>query len=61
MTASFGIGTFLTNDFRKVSDPSQVSKALNIVIKLNKIDGKECVKLSDDKGKVSCACVGETS
>jgi nicotinate phosphoribosyltransferase len=51
--ASFGIGTFLTNDFKRTSDPSQTSKALNIVIKLNQIDGKDCVKLSDDKGKVS--------
>ncbi|WVQ81744.1 nicotinate phosphoribosyltransferase [Cryptococcus sp. DSM 104549] len=51
IAASFGIGTFLTNDFRKLSDPSQVSKPLNIVIKLNKIEGKDCIKLSDDKGK----------
>jgi nicotinate phosphoribosyltransferase len=51
--ASFGIGTFLTNDFNKASHPDQVSKPLNIVIKLNQIDGKNCVKLSDDKGKVS--------
>ncbi|WVQ73917.1 nicotinate phosphoribosyltransferase [Cryptococcus sp. DSM 104548] len=51
IAASFGIGTFLTNDFHKASDPSQKSKALNIVIKLNKINGKGCVKLSDDKGK----------
>ncbi|WVQ96831.1 nicotinate phosphoribosyltransferase [Kwoniella sp. CBS 9459] len=51
IAASFGIGTFLTNDFRKASDPSEVSKPLNIVIKLNQINGKNCVKLSDDKGK----------
>ncbi|KAL0255392.1 nicotinate phosphoribosyltransferase [Cryptococcus tetragattii IND107] len=51
MAASFGIGTDLTNDFRKTSDPSQKSKALNMVIKLNKINGKNCIKLSDDKGK----------
>lgn len=53
MTAAFGIGTFLTNDFNKSSDPAQVSKPLNIVIKLNEINGRACVKLSDDKGKVS--------
>ncbi|KAL1412964.1 nicotinate phosphoribosyltransferase [Vanrija albida] len=51
MGAAFGIGTFFTNDFKKKSDPSQQSKALNMVIKLNVIDGKDCVKLSDDKGK----------
>lgn len=51
LAASFGIGTHFTNDFRKKSDPSQPSKALNMVIKLNQIDGHDCVKLSDDKGK----------
>nr|ODN86950.1 nicotinate phosphoribosyltransferase [Cryptococcus depauperatus CBS 7841] len=51
MAASFGIGTFLTNDFNKHSDPSQKSKPLNIVIKLSQINGKECIKLSDDKEK----------
>ncbi|KAK4686257.1 nicotinate phosphoribosyltransferase, partial [Tremellales sp. Uapishka_1] len=49
--AAFGIGTSFTNDFVKVSDPTQKSEPLNIVIKLNRIDGKGCVKLSDDKGK----------
>jgi len=41
---SFGIGTFFTNDFEE-------SKALNIVIKLYKANGKPVVKLSDDPGK----------
>ncbi|CAD6574697.1 MAG: nicotinate phosphoribosyltransferase, partial [Tremellales sp. Tagirdzhanova-0007] len=49
--ASFGIGTSLTNDFQKASNPSKTSKPLNIVIKLSTVDGKNCVKLSDDKGK----------
>ena len=49
--ASFGIGTHLTNDFALASDPTKSSKPLNIVIKLRKIDGLECVKLSDDRGK----------
>jgi len=53
MIASFGIGTFLSNDFQKESKPDTISKPLNIVIKLNKINGKNCVKLSDDVGKVS--------
>jgi nicotinate phosphoribosyltransferase len=43
----------LTNDFSKVSDSTKISKPLNIVIKLSRIDGHDCVKLSDDKGKVS--------
>ncbi|WWC62434.1 nicotinate phosphoribosyltransferase [Kwoniella dejecticola CBS 10117] len=51
MAAAFGIGTFLTNDFKKTTNPSEVSKPLNIVIKLNQINGKNCVKLSDDRGK----------
>lgn len=53
VTGSFGIGTFLTNDFHTASDPSVKSKPLNIVIKLYEIEGRKCVKLSDDKGKVS--------
>lgn len=53
--ASFGIGTNLTNDFKKASDASKGSKPLNIVIKLRRIDGLECVKLTDDKGKYTGA------
>ncbi|CAK9785029.1 putative nicotinate phosphoribosyltransferase [Cutaneotrichosporon oleaginosum] len=51
LAAAFGIGTHFTNDFRKASDPSMPSKALNMVIKLSVIDGRDCVKLSDDRGK----------
>jgi nicotinate phosphoribosyltransferase len=43
---SYGIGTFLTNDFPNV-------KPLNIVIKLHAADGNWCVKLSDEVGKVT--------
>jgi nicotinate phosphoribosyltransferase len=50
-TASFGIGTHLTNDFTLADDATKKSKPLNIVIKLRNIDGIECVKLSDDRGK----------
>ncbi|KAJ4479922.1 nicotinate phosphoribosyltransferase [Lentinula aciculospora] len=49
--ASFGIGTFLTNDFVKASDPNRKSPALNMVIKLAEVDGKSCVKISDDLRK----------
>ncbi|KAG1726214.1 Quinolinate phosphoribosyl transferase, partial [Suillus lakei] len=49
MSRLFGIGTWLTNDFKKKSSGyKEQSKALNIVIKLGAIDGKECVKISDE-------------
>ncbi|KAF8650999.1 hypothetical protein AX16_004985 [Volvariella volvacea WC 439] len=49
---SFGIGTFLTNDFASLSSGGeQKSKALNIVIKLASVDRFPCVKLSDDLTK----------
>ncbi|KAI5832025.1 nicotinate phosphoribosyltransferase [Schizophyllum commune Tattone D] len=56
---AFGIGTNFTNDFRKKStaDPQSPtstgapSEALNIVIKLDSLDGKPCVKISDDLTK----------
>jgi len=43
INCQFGIGTHFTNDFNWLP--------LNIVIKLDEIDGKKVVKLSDDKGK----------
>ncbi|KDR76409.1 hypothetical protein GALMADRAFT_247886 [Galerina marginata CBS 339.88] len=49
---SFGIGTFLTNDFRSLST-GEKSKALNIVIKLASVSGKPCIKLSDDMNKTT--------
>ncbi|KAL4066783.1 Quinolinate phosphoribosyl transferase [Scleroderma yunnanense] len=49
---SFGIGTFLTNDFQtKSSGYKEKSRALNMVIKLKSINGKPCVKISDDLEK----------
>ena len=43
---SFGIGTFVSND--------TCEKALNIVIKLQYVNGNPVAKLSDAKGKVMC-------
>jgi nicotinate phosphoribosyltransferase len=51
--SSFGIGTFFTNDFQKVSQPTVRSAALSIVIKLRDCKGKRVVKLSDDPSKHS--------
>ena len=45
---TFGIGTYITNDFEPVSKP------LNIVMKLQSVNGKPVAKLSDDEGKTIC-------
>jgi nicotinate phosphoribosyltransferase len=52
-TGGFGIGTSLTNDFRKASDPETKSKALNMVIKLGTVNGEQCIKISDDVNKIT--------
>lgn len=49
--SSSGIGTHFTSDFKKVSDSSLKSKAMNMVIKMTEINGVPVVKLSDDVGK----------
>ncbi|KAF9972748.1 nicotinate phosphoribosyltransferase [Actinomortierella ambigua] len=51
--ATFGIGTHFTNDFKRLSRPSEASPAMNIVVKLKTCQGRVCVKLSDDSGKES--------
>jgi len=46
---SFGIGTFLTNDYQNSN--GEKSKPLNMVIKLRRCDDIEVVKLSDNPAK----------
>lgn len=48
---SFGIGTFFTSDFNKVSNPDLKSKPMNMVVKLTRINDIWVVKLSDSPGK----------
>ncbi|KAJ6607349.1 nicotinate phosphoribosyltransferase [Mycena sp. CBHHK59/15] len=50
LNVSFGIGTFFTNDFKRLGS-SETSKALNMVIKLSSVDERPCVKISDDLTK----------
>ena len=45
---TFGIGTYLTNDFSPVLSP------LNIVLKLQAVNDKPVAKISDDSGKTMC-------
>lgn len=46
---TFGVGTFLTNDF--VNSKGEKSSPMNIVIKIASVNGKPAIKLSDDLGK----------
>jgi nicotinate phosphoribosyltransferase len=49
---AFGIGTSLTNDYKLASSGGkEKSKALNMVIKLQTVEDKPCIKISDDVTK----------
>lgn len=43
----FGIGTYLTNDFKN-------HKAISMVIKLVEMNGVKTIKVSDEMGKITC-------
>jgi len=47
---SFGIGTFFTSDFKKISDKTK-SNPMNMVIKLTEVNNIPVVKLSDTPTK----------
>jgi len=48
VNSSFGIGTYFTNDFKRLSAPEQRSEPMNMVIKMNHCNDTPVIKLSDD-------------
>ena len=48
-TPTFGIGTWMTNDFTRTTD-GKPSTPINIVIKVSSANGNPAIKLSDDMG-----------
>ncbi|KAJ1022268.1 hypothetical protein NDA13_005179 [Ustilago tritici] len=49
--AGFGVGTSFTNDFETEAGNGEKSKPLNIVIKLDSVEDRAVVKISDDLTK----------
>ncbi|KAJ2777934.1 nicotinate phosphoribosyltransferase [Coemansia javaensis] len=54
----FGMGTHLTNDFPRASDPAQPSIPPSLSVKLRRCGGRPCIKLGDDPAK-STGCPAE--
>ncbi len=48
INVTFGIGTYITNDFNPILKP------LNIVMKVQSVNGRPVAKISDDIGKTIC-------